>query len=139
MHRPMLLAKRTVQIQEHWRLIGPFTQVYYDIKPAAIEVKISGVRRKQLIVSQTGSLGGFIRVYACEDTTANALCLADVKGNYPITYVPHSYFVVHLLDHIREFHHREKLFAADWHDCKMVSETKGAKETHKLPRNSVHP
>jgi hypothetical protein len=75
-------------------------------------VTVNGIGGRQLVVTKTGYLNKFFRVYASEDAKLNVLSLADVEDMFPVTYVPGKAFVVHLLGRDLEFVRRGKLYVA---------------------------
>jgi hypothetical protein len=68
-------------------------------------------------------------VYASEDTCVNILSFSEVEEMYPITYVPHEGFIVHLPDRDILFKRRGKMhvadFAVDGHVMATQAYTKG--------------
>jgi hypothetical protein len=77
-------------------------------------IRVNGVGGVQLVVSETGYLQDFFRVYATKDTKANVLCFMDVEDLYKITYKQGTSFTVHLPDRDIMFKRRNKLYVANF-------------------------
>ncbi len=76
-------------------------------------MRINGAGGFQFETSTKGYLHEF-PVYASKQTTVNILSFGDVEDDYDITYMPRTAFIVHLPDRDITFHHRGKLYVADW-------------------------
>jgi hypothetical protein len=57
---------------------------------------VKGVGGFQMIVKEKGRLKDFFEVYASFETKENDISFAEVEDKYPISYIPHSGFIVHL-------------------------------------------
>jgi hypothetical protein len=88
-------------------------RLLWQVMAADKPVTVNGIGGRQLVVTQTGYLDEFFRVYASEDAKPNVLSLADVEDMFPVTYVPGKAFVVHLPGRDLEFVSRAKPYIAN--------------------------
>ncbi len=85
-----------------------------EVMQADQSVTVKGIGGKQLVVTKTGYLDEFFRVYASEEAKPNVLSLAEVEDLYTVTYVPGQAFIVHLPGKDVEFKRVGKLYAANF-------------------------
>jgi hypothetical protein len=88
-------------------------RLQWQVMAADKPVTVNGIGGRQLVVTQTGYLDEFFRVYASEDVKPNVLSLDDVEDMFPVTYVPGKGFVVYLPGHDLEFARIGKLYVAN--------------------------
>jgi hypothetical protein len=83
--------------------------------PADVPITVNGIGGKQLVVTHTGYLDEFFRVFCSEAAKSNVISMADVEDMFIITYVPGKAFIVHLPSRDLEFKHRGKLYIANYY------------------------
>eukprot|EP00557_Chaetoceros_sp_GSL56_P005694 CAMPEP_0176500028 /NCGR_PEP_ID=MMETSP0200_2-20121128/13286_1 /TAXON_ID=947934 /ORGANISM="Chaetoceros sp., Strain GSL56" /LENGTH=1532 /DNA_ID=CAMNT_0017898575 /DNA_START=170 /DNA_END=4768 /DNA_ORIENTATION=+ len=89
-------------------------QFLVDIRDSVGGFKgLSGDRTK---VTKVGALAGFFDCMASDKIQASVLSFADIEDMYPITYVRHKGYIVHLPDRDLLFKRRGKLYIGDFSD-----------------------
>jgi hypothetical protein len=85
----------------------------HELRTLKSSVQVNGVGGVQMEVRQEGYLDEFFEVYASDTMRVNILSFSKVKELYPITFVPHVGFTVHLPEKDILFGKRGKMQVAD--------------------------
>jgi hypothetical protein len=88
-------------------------RLLWQVMAADKPVTMNDIGGRQLVVTQTGYLDEFFRVYASEDVKPNRFSSADVEDMFPVTYVPGKAFMVHLPGRDLEFARTGKLYVVN--------------------------